>query len=200
MASSHKTTPRDYVIFMKQYLFLSVILTIVLLIYSYWDVIQLRYFSGFFGSAQVSEQYQELFIVGFGNNLSSSFSEFLPVIITFFLASVVAYTLYNAYTHTYYDSNVNKNYVNLRKKHSLAHISLHYIVVYSAAFVVPLLFWCFYLISWFPAMAKVPLGYILNESTLVFAGITLLMFILMVMLTHIGIIITRFTLRLFRIA
>lgn len=200
MASSHKNTLniQDFIKFCLQYVYVSVLVAVILFIYTYWGIIKLRYFSDFFASGEVSAQYHELFIVGFGNNLSRSLAEFTPYVAIAFLASGVAYTLYNAYKNTFHDMHVSSNYINAVKQNP-AYIALHYTVLYSAAFVIPLLFWCYYLINWFPALAKFPLSYILNTNILVFVAIVLLVLIAMIILTHIGLVVTRLSIRLFKV-
>lgn len=172
--------------------------TVILFVYIYWGIVKLRYFSGFFGSGEVSAQHHELLIVGFGNSLSRSLAEFTPFIAVAFLASGVAYTLYNAYKNTLHDMHISSNYVNA-VRHNPIHIALHYAVLYSAAFVIPLLFWCYYLINWFPLLAKLPLRYILDSNIFAFLAIVVLMLLVMILLTHIGLVVTRLSIRLFKV-
>lgn len=188
----------DYLKFGISYWYISVISTVGLLAYSYWDIIQLRYISGFFGLTELSGQSQDLFIVSFGNNLSNNFSEFLPVLVASILAIVVAYTLYETYADTLHKIDVNHNYKNVKKVKTL-NISLHYAVLYSTAFVIPLFFWCFYLINWFPLLAKFPLSYIFSSSPLKFALVLSSVLLCMILLTQVGLILTRFSVRLFKI-
>jgi hypothetical protein len=191
-----KLQNKQFFRFYFSYIYVSVLVTLTLLFYAYWDIIQLRFVSGFFGTAQVPESYQELFIVGFSTTFSQNFTDFLPVIITAVLSSVVAYTLYHTYKHTMQSMDVNHNYINVRKVGSLR-IALHYALLYSAAFVIPVLFWCLYLIYWFPALAKLPLTYIFDTNILTFTAVLIGVF--MVLLTQTGFILIRFILRLFKI-
>lgn len=180
-----------------QYVYLSVFMTIGLVLYAYWDIIKLRYASGFFEFATVSTGGQELFISGFKNNLSSATSTFLPIVITFLLASLVAYTFYNSYKFTLQDLDVNYNFVNVKKVNTM-HIVTNYVAIYTASFVLPLLFWCLYFTYIFPALVKVPLNYIVGSSTLKFSIVAGLVLVALVVITQFGLVITRLTTKILR--
>lgn len=175
-----------------QYLYVSVLLTLGLVVYIYWDIIKLRYSSGFFESANVSSGGQELFTAGFKNNLSAASSNFLPITVTLLLASLVAYTLYNSYKFTVYDLDVNHNFVNAKRVHTMR-IVMHYVAIYTASFVMPLLFWVLYFTYIFPALVKLPLNYIISSSTLQFSLVAVAAFVGLVVITQFGLVMTRLT-------
>lgn len=193
MATSHSAS--DYLKFSAQHLYVSALVTIGLLAYVYWDIVELRFFSGFFRSAPSNSQSEEYFISGLTNNLTTHFYDFLPIIIISVLTCMVAFTLYNAYKNTVHYINVNHNYVNV-KKTSTSHIALHYTVLYTIAFVIPLQFWCFYFISWFPNIAKLPIKYIFEASTAQFWLVTSLVVLSLVLLTHFGLVLTKIMVKL----
>lgn len=178
--------------FLTQYFYVSVLLTLAMVVFAYWDIIKLRYSSGFFGSADISADGQELILAGFKNSLSSVVSNFLPVVIVLLLASLVAYTLYNSYKFTVYDLDVNHNYINAKKVHTM-HIVAHYVAIYTASFVMPLLFWCMYLTYIFPALVKLPLDYIIGSSVISFFLVSVTTFLALVFITQFGLVLTRLT-------
>lgn len=197
MVSSHNF--KDYIKFAISYWYISVISTLGLLVYTYWDIIHLRFISGFFGTTDISDQYQDLFVIGLGNSLNSNFFTFLPILASLLLATIVSYTIYETYKDTLFRIDVNHNFVNVKKVNTM-NISLHYAVLYSASFIIPLFYWCFYLVVWFPALAKLPLSYILDSSSIKFVLVISLVLLFMIILTQIGLILTRLSIKLFKIS
>jgi hypothetical protein len=193
MANSHSSIS-VFKYFIK-HVYLSVIMTLGLMVYSYWDIIKLRYSSGFFDSAEVSTGSQELFLAGFKNSLSTVVSDSLPIVVTLLFASLVAYTLYNSYENTVYDLDVNANYVNAQKVHTLR-IVIHYVTIYTASFVLPLLFWSTYLTYIFPTIAKIPLSYIFGYSTLHLSIVAACVLLGLIVITQLGLILTRLTIKI----
>jgi hypothetical protein len=178
--------------FATEYSYVSVLLTLALMVYAYWEIIKLRYSSGFFESVNVSNGGQELFLAGFKNSMSTVVTSFLPVAIILLFAILVAYTLYNSYAHTLYDLDVNANYVNVKKVHTM-HIVMHYTSIYTATFVVSLLFWSVYFTYIFPRLVKIPLSYIIGTSTLKFLAVCITTFVALVLIAQFGLVLTRLT-------
>ncbi len=183
--------------FALQYWYGSAVLTIGFIIYAYWDIIQLRYMSGFFAGGSTSETTNQLFMAGFRNTLHGGVSTALPILVTLFLSSLVAYTIYNSYKFTIFDLDVNHNYINAAKVHT-GRIVAHYIALYTASFVAPLLFWCLYFSAILPWITRLPLGYIFGSSTMTFALVSIACVLGLIVITHTGIVITRLTSKILR--
>ena len=195
MVSSHNHTVKTR--FIVQYWYVSVLLSIGLFVYSYWDIVKLRFLSGFFSGDTITDTTSQLFTQALQNNLLHGFQNMLPILTTALLASLVAYTFYSSYKFTIYDLDVHHNYINSEKV-STARIVGHYIAVYTASFVVPLLFWCLYFVVILPWLTKIPLNFIFGSSTTTFGVITIGCLMAIIVVTHTGILLTRLTSRILR--
>lgn len=203
MASLHKSKAHkqahDLWKFCVSYYALSIVATVGFVLYAYKDILLLRFRSEFFsGSYESSDQLGQLFFEGFSTNLLRRFFEYLPVAALVLLIILVAYSLVNTYKKTYHSLLVHKYYINASKESAIT-IALHYTVTFATAFAVPVLYWCFYLVAWFPQMARLPLKYIFGSSPWQLAGISLLVLFVLTLTTQVGLVLTRLAIRLFKV-
>lgn len=202
MANLHKSPIRkhrhDLLKFSIAYFPISVLITILLIILAYKDVLYLRFGTNFLGgSGNYSDNVTRLIADGFSKNLLQSIFGNLPFIALGMMLVLVAYSLMNTYKRTYESLVINKHYVN-SKRIPASNIALMNIALRSASFTVPLLYWCFYLVVWFPLIAKLPLKYITNPSPLPIIATIIITILVLSLLTHIGIVISRLAIRLFK--
>ncbi len=202
MAGSLKHTTQkqlgDIFVFAKSYFVISVVITIVLTLLAYKDVLYLK-----FGSDLLQDKYsssdntQRLLFDGLNNNVGHNFSRSLPIIVLTILGILVVYSLINTYQRTHHSLMVSKLYINA-KNIPASDILLMNIALRSTAFTLPLLYWCFYLVVWFPHLIKIPLQHILDKSLLPLIFISIVMLIVTSLLTHIGLVMSRLAARFFR--
>jgi hypothetical protein len=190
----------DALVFAKSYFVISMIVTIALTILAYKDVIYLKFGSDVLqGSNSSSDNTQRLLLGGLNNNVGHNFSRSLPLIIFTILGILVIYSLINTYQRTHQSLTVSKLYVNA-KSIPTSNILLMNIALRSTAFTIPLLYWCFYLVVWFPHLIKIPLQHILDKSILPLIFISVVMIIVTCLLTHVGLVMSRLAARFYRIA
>lgn len=197
---THKVTVREFVQFSTTYSYISIILAVVLILFSYKEVIELRFMSNFLSdSAQYSATENQLLVDGFSNNMLERFFEHLPIISLVVLIILVSYSLVTAYRATFYKIKVSKFYLQA-KQEPISLITMRYAAICSASFTVPLLYWCFLIGVWFPYFVKYPLKYIIRQDLSAFALTAIGIVILLSLLTHVGITLTRLAARLFQYA
>lgn len=201
MANSSKSKKRhlhDLLKFGAAYFPISALVTIGLIFLSYKDVLYLRFSTELLGETHTySEGVNQLLFDGFSSNLLTRIFSNLPFVALIVMFVLVAYSVISTFVRTYDRLNTSKNYVNA-KRVPASDIVLMYIALRTAAFTVPLLYWCFYLAVWFPHFAKLPLKYIVGESILPFMAASLFTIILLSLLTHIGVVLSRLAIRLFK--
>ncbi len=202
MVNSPKSGSRqvieDIVAFHKSNLLISLLATFILVALAFKDILYLRFGTSILGeSYQYSDASSRLLIDGFNGNLSRNFSEKLPTIALIVLVSMVSYSLYSTYKRTYSSLNISKNYVNA-KRTPPEQIALHYIILRSIAFAVPLLYWGYFFTAWFPAIASFPLRYIIGPNIATFVLSALLALGVLFALTHLGVILSRLAIRVFK--
>jgi len=187
----------DFLQFCLAYLPVSLFFSIILIAISYKSVIELRLKTQFFSSDAIySENINDLLVSGFKNNLLGRFFSILPIAALVALIFIVSYTVYMTYTGTHHSLKTS-TYVNA-KKESLSLILMRYSAISTSAFVLPLLFWCFLVAVWYPALIKLPLRYIAGNHLpqLILSAIG--MILLLGILTHVGVVLTRLATKVFK--
>ena len=188
----------DLIAFNRSSFFISVFATLLLVILAFKDVFYLRFNTSILGeSSQYSDGTTRLLIDGFSGNLFRSFSGSLPFIAMVLIVCMVTYSVLSTYKRTYASLNISKNYINA-KRSSASNIAVKYIFLRSAAFALPLLYWGYFLTVWFPAIASYPLRYIISPNIVPFILSVSLMLLILLLITHLGIILSRLAVRLFR--
>ena len=196
--SPHKSQLKKFIEFCSSYAILSIIFTLGLVIFSYKEVLELRYMSKFYsGMDGYSENVNRLLIDGYKNNLLDRFFGNLPVIMLILLLILVSYSLYATYRGTYHHLKVSKHFVNA-KRDAVSFITLKHIALCSASFALPLLFWCYFLVVWFPYLIKYPLRYILGHSILPLILSAVTAIVISTILMHVGFVISRLSLRFYK--
>jgi len=187
---------QNLISFSKPFAALSIILTLILIVLSYRDVIYLRFASDFIGgTTEYSIEVKQLLIDGFSNQLINTFSAILPYVMITVATTLVIYWALITYKSAYLSLDVNENYVNTKRYHPLS-IILKNILVRSSAFIIPAFFWSFYLMIWFPAIVEYPLRFITNTNITPLVISTLIIILVLSMMTHFGVIISRLSVEL----
>lgn len=151
----------------------------------------MRMQSDFFGDAVItSSTTQNLVVDGYSHAVSSRFFNNLPVVALAGLLLLVAYSMYSTYRGAHHNLKVSRHYINA-KQEAMPLISLRFTSLGIASFILPLLYWSFFVLVWFPAIIKIPLRYIIGNpvNTLILSAVWCLL--LLTALTHIGILLTR---------
>jgi hypothetical protein len=194
MAKSHK----ELIKFGRAYYSVSVAVTIILILLAYKDVLYLRFGTDFMGEpGTYSSGVQRLLFDGLSGNLLRSFFGNLPLIFFLILLAMITYSVVSTYRRTFEGLNVSKHYVNA-KRVPTSTIALTHGAVRSAAFTLPLLYWCLYLIVLFPAIARLPIRYITRANPFPLIASAILTVILLSILTHLGLVLSRLAIRLFK--
>lgn len=195
MANSHNS-PRvrfvhELTEFSTMYIIFSILFTLALTVFSYKEIFELRFMSQFAsGTDGYSANVNQLLLDGYKNNLLDRFFHNLPLFGLVGLIILVSYSLVTTYRGTFHDLKVSKHYVNA-KRDTTSYITLKHIALCSAAFAIPLLYWCYLLAVWFPFLIKYPLRYITGQNITPLVLTVIGVIFLLSLLVHIGLIISR---------
>jgi len=175
----------------------SLVFALLLIGLSYKSVVDLGLKSKFFSStASYSSNIQDMLVHGMTARLLGRFFDILPIVCLITLIFIVAYTIYCTITGTSHSLRIS-HYVNA-KREAASLIVLRYSAIGTVAFVVPLLFWCFLLTIWYPFFIQQPLRYIVGGRMLQLTLMSFLVVIVLVVLTHLGIVFTRLGAKTFK--
>lgn len=178
--------------FARKGLFLSFIGSFALLIWTYRDIIYLRFSSGFITDLS-SPEFQALLLNSFTNTLNKSVNTAIPIALGVIGAALLIYSVIHGYQYVYRTLNQN-TYVNA-KRQSVGKILVQSVTTRSLILNAAIIFWALYLFVWFPMIAKAPLV-ALSSGDMSKLGITTLWVVLLLtLLTQFGIFVSRISVR-----
>ena len=194
MVNSHNNSYNSSSKLLIRYLFskivYSVIVTVFMIFLTYKDIIYFRFMSSTVGGSYNSTfNFQNLLFDRFSYILNTSLSKNIPVFLFVVMVFMIIYSMYFSYKKTYFDLSTNQNNVHIKQRAPLW-ILIKSILTRSSIFVIPLLYWFYYIFIWFPYIVKAPLAHILKGQIIPSITYTSAMLFSMVFLTQIGLVIS----------
>jgi hypothetical protein len=195
----HHKHQSEVISFIKSGLLISAPLTVLVVLFTYKDILYLRFFSGFVENFSLeSAAFQQFLANGFSYKLQTSLATNSPNILAILAVLVTSYMGFYSFKRIYSKLDTNQNYINTTKQ-PMNKILLSNITFRSFAFTIPLIFWVAYILILFPKLALLPLKFIASGNIALFGTVFFAVTLLLVAITHSGLLITRLSARYLRI-
>ncbi len=193
---AEKSLSQKLIQFSKGGLWVSIPLAIILLILPFWEIISvmLEVPTTFKDLSNASPLFQTIVEGVITDSIGGTLEKIMPYILVIGGGILFLYSIIFGYLKTYRALDINSRYVNVKRRRA-SEITLSSTAVRSLIINLPVVYWAILLFVCLPSLVKLPISAISTGSIPVLVVVCIIMIIATVLITHIGVLITRISLR-----